>query len=207
MSDASISLSSGPLRLVGGALAVDFVNTADWHLREEPEERLLSYADLLAWAEGAGALDRDRSRRLAGIARSDPGAAERVLVEARRLREALFRLFVAQARQKTPAKADVDLVNRWLGRATPRNRLARVGKGVSWAAPGRERLDGVLAPVLWSAGDVLTQASALQLKLCAAPSCGWLFLDASRKASRLWCSMEGCGNRAKAKRHYRRRAG
>ena len=28
--------------------------------------------------------------------------------------------------------------------------------------------------------------------------------DTSRNHSRRWCSMESCGNRAKAKRHYRR---
>lgn len=30
--------------------------------------------------------------------------------------------------------------------------------------------------------------------------CGWLFLDSTRNASRRWCDMAACGNRAKAKR-------
>ncbi|WP_433023369.1 CGNR zinc finger domain-containing protein [Kribbella sp. CA-294648] len=30
------------------------------------------------------------------------------------------------------------------------------------------------------------------------------FYDSSRKANRRWCSMAGCGNRAKAARHYAR---
>ncbi|MCL4825828.1 MAG: CGNR zinc finger domain-containing protein [Caldilinea sp.] len=34
--------------------------------------------------------------------------------------------------------------------------------------------------------------------------CGWLFFDASRNRSRRWCSMEDCGNRAKARLHYKR---
>jgi predicted RNA-binding Zn ribbon-like protein len=207
MSEASVRLSSGPLRRVGGALVLDFVNTADWHLRSEPEERLLSYADLLAWAEAAGALERSRARRLAALAGRAPDAALRVLARARRLREALFGLLLARIREKAPAAKDLDRVNRALGRAPPRRRLASIGKRLSWPWPARDSLDDVLAPVLWSAGDVLAGERETQLKLCAAPDCGWLFLDSSRKASRLWCSMEGCGNRAKAKRHYRRRAG
>jgi predicted RNA-binding Zn ribbon-like protein len=34
--------------------------------------------------------------------------------------------------------------------------------------------------------------------------CGWLFMDDSKNGSRRWCSMQSCGNRAKAHRHYLR---
>jgi predicted RNA-binding Zn ribbon-like protein len=30
----------------------------------------------------------------------------------------------------------------------------------------------------------------------------WLFIDASKNATRRWCDMASCGNRAKARRHY-----
>ena len=41
-----------------------------------------------------------------------------------------------------------------------------------------------------------------RIKLCA--NCGWLILDKSRNQSRTWCDMAVCGNREKAKRHYRK---
>jgi predicted RNA-binding Zn ribbon-like protein len=41
-------------------------------------------------------------------------------------------------------------------------------------------------------------------KIC--PSCDWLFIDQSKNQSRLWCDMAVCGNRAKAKAHYRRKS-
>ena len=44
-----------------------------------------------------------------------------------------------------------------------------------------------------------------RVKLCAADDCRWAFLDESRNRSRSWCSMEVCGNRAKA-RSFRSRA-
>jgi hypothetical protein len=37
-----------------------------------------------------------------------------------------------------------------------------------------------------------------RLKACPGPDCGWVFIDGSRNASRRWCQMSECGNRAKA---------
>ena len=201
---STVELSRGPLKRVGGGVALDFVNTADWHLADSPEEWLLSYGDLLAWARGTGALDAARARRLALLAKSDPRAAGRVLADARRLREALFRIFLAVTRAAAPDEGDLRLVNAWLVRTAPRTGLERNGRRLGWRWPKPERLESVLAPVLWSAGDLLTGDGRARLRLCAADACGWVFLDASRKANRLWCSMESCGSRAKARRHYRR---
>jgi len=61
-----------------------------------------------------------------------------------------------------------------------------------------------LWPVAWSAADLLTSGRVARVRACADRRCGWMFLDASRSRRRRWCSMEACGNRAKARRHYRR---
>lgn len=201
---APVRLARGPLKRVGGALALDFVNTVDWHLRPEPEEWLLTYGDLLAWARGVGAIEPARARRLASLAKADPERAEQVLADTRRLRDALFRLFLAIARDASPKDADLAFVNGWLARVAPRQGLRRDGRRLRWHSSRPETLESVLAPILWSAGDVLAGESRAPVKLCAADGCGWVFLDASRKTNRLWCSMEGCGNRAKARRHYHR---
>jgi predicted RNA-binding Zn ribbon-like protein len=42
---------------------------------------------------------------------------------------------------------------------------------------------------------------------CAHPSCVLWFHDTSRNGTRRWCSMDACGNRAKAGRHYARTRG
>jgi predicted RNA-binding Zn ribbon-like protein len=44
------------------------------------------------------------------------------------------------------------------------------------------------------------------VKECDGHDCGWLFLDTSKAGRRRWCSMDVCGNRAKAQRYRRRRA-
>jgi predicted RNA-binding Zn ribbon-like protein len=66
-------------------------------------------------------------------------------------------------------------------------------------------LDRPLWPVLWSAADLLTSARLAQVRVCADPRCGWMFLDVSKNRGRRWCAMENCGNRAKVRRHYERR--
>lgn len=43
-----------------------------------------------------------------------------------------------------------------------------------------------------------------RVRRCAHPACVLYFHDTSRGGTRRWCSMEACGNRAKAGRHYAR---
>jgi hypothetical protein len=43
-----------------------------------------------------------------------------------------------------------------------------------------------------------------RIRHCAHPACVLWFYDTSRNGTRRWCSMETCGNRAKAGRHYAR---
>jgi predicted RNA-binding Zn ribbon-like protein len=44
-----------------------------------------------------------------------------------------------------------------------------------------------------------------RLRKCANSDCALWFLDTTRSGTRRWCSMSACGNRLKARRHYRRR--
>ena len=51
--------------------------------------------------------------------------------------------------------------------------------------------------------ELLTSGRLDRIRECPGlDGCGWLFYDTSRNGSRRWCSMEGCGNRAKGRRHY-----
>src|ERR671930_579256 len=78
-------------------------------------------------------------------------------------------------------------------------RPRRIANGFAWVA------DDVLAPVVWSAAELLTSGPLERVRECPGDdTCGWLFLDTSRNGSRRWCDMRTCGNRAKARRYYRR---
>jgi hypothetical protein len=61
----------------------------------------------------------------------------------------------------------------------------------------------------WSARVVLAwgdlqNAMPGRLRACANEECRLFLIDRSRAGTARWCSMTGCGNRMKARRHYRR---
>lgn len=54
-----------------------------------------------------------------------------------------------------------------------------------------------------SALNLIASPDTERLKIC--PNCEWLFIDRSKNRSRTWCDMSVCGNRAKARLHYRKK--
>lgn len=127
------------------------------------------------------------------------------LEDAFELRETLHRILSPLSRWHAPASEDLAAFNRFLARAVARARIAR-GKGTfSWDfTDSAGELDPVLAGVVWNAARLLTSPELKLLRECANPDCGWLFVDRSRRKNRRWCEMRECGNRAKARRYYRR---
>jgi predicted RNA-binding Zn ribbon-like protein len=136
---------------------------------------------------------------LRGWSRANPEGAEALLEEAKVLREALFHLFTA----KRPPKDEFLILQRALGAAPVRRRLVYADGRYGWEiAPPDPTLQDLLAPVLWSAADLLVGDGRQRVQRCANSECLWLFLDESKNATRRWCDMASCGNRAKARRHY-----
>ena len=168
-------------------LCLEFANTRYWRGQEAPTETLGGPADLASWAKAARA------------------PSPREFEQAIALREMLYRLFDAHAQGRPAAPRDLDALNQALAAAPVRKALKRSRAGYDWdveAKPGTAL--ALLAPVLWSAGDLLAGPRLDRVRRCANPECGWLFLDDSRAGKRRWCSMSACGNRAKARRHYHR---
>src|SRR5512142_1102537 len=84
------------LRVVGGNLALDFLNTRSGPPGGPFEvEGLTRYADLLAWAARAGILSEPHARRLAERAARRAGEARDALARALQLREDAFAVFTA----------------------------------------------------------------------------------------------------------------
>ena len=166
-------------------LCLDFANTRYWRGQDTPTETLNAPADLAGWAKVSKA----------------PGPKE--FETALGLRETIHRLFDAQAQGKAPTSRDLDALNAALASAPARRTLKRGREGYEWDVDMKSGTAlGLLAQVLWSAGDLLAGPKLEKVRRCANPECLFLFLDDSRAGKRRWCSMSSCGNRAKAKRHY-----
>jgi predicted RNA-binding Zn ribbon-like protein len=166
-------------------LCLDFANTRYWRGQSSPSETLNAPQDLAAWAKAAKA------------------PPTREFENALALRETIYRLFDANAEGKPAAARDLEAFNRALAAAPARTTLKRGRDGYAWEIDAKSSTAlSLLAPVLWSAGDLLAGPRLDRVRKCANPECGWLFLDDSRAGKRRWCSMSACGNRAKARRHY-----
>jgi predicted RNA-binding Zn ribbon-like protein len=183
---------------------LDFANTLDWHASEHSIETIKSYADLVGWARGAGLLNERAAQQLLRIAARQATEADNVLAQARTLREAIYEILVASAHRKTPRSADVATFNAILSEYLAQSQLIRNNEGFTWEWGGSEdALDQMLWGVTRSTVDLLTSPELQRIGQCADDrGCGYLFLDTSKNHTRQWCSMRGCGNRAKARRHY-----
>ena len=189
-------------------LCLRFANTRYWRGTDAPSEELHAPADLLRWCEAAAVLDGATLGRARARCDRRPADADALLAEAIGLRETTFGIFAAIAAGGEPAPHDLGAFNAALRSAPSRARLRRRPDGYLWELPTRRPDAGLLlAPVLWSAADLLAGARLARVRQCANERCLWLFLDDSKSGNRRWCSMTACGNRAKAHRHYAKRKG
>ena len=190
-----------------GRLCLDFANTLGDRPDVQPhEETLHSYADLVAWSEAAGLVSGDEAAEFARAAARHPVGADSAFAQAIALREAIYRVFAAVAAEAESPADDLATVNAAIAEAMARARLVPAGGHFHWEWEREpSALGGLLRPVAWSAAELLTAEELHRVHECAGPDCGWLFLDMSKNGSRRWCSMETCGNRAKARRHRERR--
>ncbi len=193
--------------LSGGHLALDFVNTVGGMRGVTPREHLHQYADLVGFARQAGAIGEKQASRLLGEARRRPEEAAVALAAAIALREALYRAFLDRAAGRRPRGADLVAVNAALARALPHRRLLEEGDSVVLGWEDATDLEALLWPVVEGAAQLLVCGEVDRVRVCGLVEeheCSWLFLDRTKGGTRRWCSMESCGNRAKARRHYAR---
>ena len=187
-------------------LCFDFVNTLAWR-GSAPAESLHTIADLLGWLAAASAMPARAIGELSKWFAAHPAPAATVFSAALEIRETLYRLLRAVATASHPARADLRRLNHALNDTAPRVTLDGADNRFGWRIEARPTVTGMLAPVLWSAADIIVGADAARVRQCANDRCLWLFLDDSKNGTRRWCSMQACGNRAKAHRHYLRQKG
>ena len=163
--------------LLGEPLGLDLLNTV-WNNRGVAQDQLTDLAGTRAFLTEAAIDDR---------------ATEQTRVALITAREAI-RAHVADPAKRGP----LNEVLAW-GRTRPVVGPDGPGTEIELAHPWQR--PGWLAAVNYLE---LLGADASRVRACAHPDCVLHFYDTSPKRSRRWCSMAGCGNRAKAARHYAR---
>jgi len=187
------------LRRLGGHPALDFVNTIDPREGDGQVDNLATYADLVEWARQGGIVSNGEGRSIASSARQQPATAARAFARAIRLREAAYAVFAAVAARRPVSSDELHTLESAYHDAAPHAALVRRAARFQWQLP--RDLDLVRWRMARAAVALLESDNLGRVKQCpGSGDCGWLFLDHSKNASRRWCSMEGCGNRAKLRR-------
>ena len=178
-----MALEPDPRPLIGEPLALDLLNT----------EKVADGApfDLFATADGLA-----RWLDAVGIDAPDDEVVRRSLVEAR----AAIRGVVTSgsaALQRERERVNGVLAHGRVAVAIDHDNTVTRSVDVS-ADAWRPAVLAVMSLV------ELLETAPDRIRRCDHPNCVLWFLDTTRNGSRRWCSMAGCGNRAKAQRHYER---
>ncbi len=173
-----------------GRLCLDFIRTLRRRGTPDEVEELDDAEALIAWVRQFGPADPSTAPAVAP-------PAGRHLDAARALREAVHALITAARGPAGPASCDpeaVACVNRAAARPAPAPRLA-TDDGLVWHAD--DPVEATLSLIARDVLDLVTSPTVHRIRDCSGPTCGALFVDASRPGTRRWCSMGTCGNQAK----------
>jgi predicted RNA-binding Zn ribbon-like protein len=87
-----------------------------------------------------------------------------------------------------------------------RLRLRFDGEDSASLVPEAGGVAGALGRLVAIVHDSIARETWTRLKVCRDDSCEWAFYDHTKNRSGAWCSMEQCGNRAKARAYRERHA-
>jgi predicted RNA-binding Zn ribbon-like protein len=172
-------------RFRGGHVALDLTATLAGRAKATPRELLASPSDVPRWLASAGLPAKE--------------ASEADLEVAHYLREAIYALAVARI-AGTDQPAAREILNRI---AAPTPALPQLGPKGSIELSGSAA--AMLSTIAREAIALFGSSQASHIRQCEADGCTLLFVDNSRRGDRRWCSMAGCGNRAKLAEFRRRK--
>ena len=215
---ATQASAAADMRLIGGRLCLDFINTVDGRKSDSPRrksrsvnevlgDKLADFLDLVKWSRHSDIVTTTEAERLIQASKRNAREAKDVFDRAIALREALYRICKAIITRRRPQTVDLETVNHELLGARTQERLTHGVNGFTWEWVGsKAALDRMLWSIAHSAAELLTTGDLSRLGECGGEECGWLFEDTSKNRSRQWCDMQDCGNLAKVRR-YRTRQG
>ena len=194
------------LSLKSGHPALEFTNTVNNHAGEHPGETLFNYEDLLSWVKRVNLLREGQVHMLTRKAVNQTDEAALSFAKSLELREAIYRIFVAQTKRKSPANGDLAVLNSVLAQLTSGAQVVRRSGRFEWQWNfDEDALEAPVSIIALSAVDLLTSENLKWVGQCAdEDGCGWLFVDTSKNHSRRWCDINDCGNRAKQRRYQNR---
>jgi predicted RNA-binding Zn ribbon-like protein len=187
------------MRLVGGDLALDFVNTRAGPPVGAPDDDVLAgYPELLTWGVYVGMLTDAEAAALRRAARDDAGAGQAVFARVLLTRDYLDEIFRALAGGRRPSRSVLAKLRDDEAEALSHAQLEE-GSTFAWTWRGDRTLARPLWPVVHAAVALITTGPLDRIKGCG--GCRFIFNDESKNRSRRWCSMDDCGTAEKVRRY------
>jgi predicted RNA-binding Zn ribbon-like protein len=192
--------STSDMRLSGGHPALNLANTVDSRRGRWGPDFLHSFNDLLALAERTAILDSVALSRLRKKASLDPEGAQAAVDEAVTLREAIYKVFIAEDTGRAYPPAALKVVETAAREGRSRERLTHTKRGFAWSLPFDKPEDVAHAFALTAIELLIARNNRREVRECKGDNCGWLFLDHSKGGHRRWCSDASCGTRSRIAR-------
>ncbi|MFE1364497.1 CGNR zinc finger domain-containing protein [Streptomyces anulatus] len=189
-------IGADPRPLTAEPLALDLLNTR-WGDAEGEHDLLDSETGLALWLSSTPVRDQ-----MGSLSTTADGATLDRLLETR---TALDALAASATQHRTATRGAMAALNEVLAHGRIRRALGADGLPESVV----EVDDPSWGPSWYAADNWLRLVADRpdRIRPCANDACVLHFYDVSKNGTRRWCSMAGCGNRAKAQRHYARRTG
>jgi predicted RNA-binding Zn ribbon-like protein len=172
----------------GNHLTLDFLNTRP-KLDGNFVELLPDFPSLLKWFQAAALLSPQVAAQL-----QKHSAASNTHYSILAFRESLRNAVELWEQGKPLPHAFTNKLNDLLSQHPVKFRLNKTGHSDLWF-PTAHPAD-LFAPLAYSAAKLFSDEDHTRVRQCGA--CVLHFLDTSKKGTRRWCSMDICGNRAKA---------
>ncbi|QPC93079.1 CGNR zinc finger domain-containing protein [Mesorhizobium sp. INR15] len=189
------------MRMLAGAPALDLANTLHWR-DGEAIDFIPSYEDMLSFCIPAQLLAEGEGRALMRLNKKHRDVARDVHVEVLKLRSALKAWLISSARNLShgtgPKRSSLNDFQEAIARA---GGTADLGNILTLTTVSES--EAICLPLRRSAAAaamLVLFPPANDIRQCEADRCGGFFVNESRSKPRRWCSMDGCGNRAKAAR-------
>jgi len=169
---------------LGDRACLDFVNTA----YADGGDRLNGPPDLAAWLWEAG------------LVPSRVPINHHLYEQALELRGAIDLGVEAVATGRSVPVTAVEVVNGWMERAERQVLSVEGGTPVLRPLAASDFAAAALSQLAVDAARLLGTGQRARVRICAG-GCGLRFFDHSPAGRRRWCSMQRCGNAAKARRY------
>ena len=176
-------------QFLGNNTAVDFANSQVL-VRSPFFVSMEATNEVLTWIEQAGLT-------------VDVADLDANLHKVTEFRNGLKAIFAACIDEQEPKPKHIALLNRYLPAYSQRREVKfDQGQFVLDEVQHPFSVDEFLGFLAHEAANLLASPQVLKLKRCSNEKCILIYVDKSKSGRRRWCSMEICGNRAKAANHY-----